>query len=536
MFNFLKEAGAQFQNFLQNLSAGKRVGLLLITGLVMAGFIVMILWSQSYDYQVLYGNLAQGDASSIVSRLKEEKVPYRITGGGKSILVPREKVYETRLQLASEGLPQGGGAGYELFDKNNFGLTEFVQKLNHQRALQGELSRTINQLSEIDKSRVHLVMPEDSLFTEDKKEATASVFLKVLPGRGLRREQVEGIVHLIASSVIGLQSQNITVVDQNGNILFGGEDNSYIGRVSNSQLEYQDSLEKRLENRVQSILERVAGKGRVLARVSTELDFNQVEKTEEKYDPEGQVVRSQNSIQEKSKGGNSVPAGVPGVMSNVPQGQNKNQPGMSSSNNFQKTNETVNYEINKVTQRTIATVGKIKRLSVAVMVDGNRKVVKGVEQYTPRTRQELKKYESIVKNAIGFDAERKDEVVVENIPFEKIDFADSRLKILEKAEWRHFYVSGIRYAVSAMLILLGILFIVRPIMKGLATGIKAGGSVQQLPRTVQELEAELDESANPEIETAQRKKIAARDKVAGLAKEEPAYVAELVRSWLNERK
>ncbi len=366
--DFLKQFSEQIQTFLRNLSVGKRVFLLIFSGIFMAGFIVMILWSQGINYQLLYANLSQDDAASIVSKLKEMKVDYRISAGGNSIMVSSDKVYETRLQLASEGLPQGGGAGYELFDKNNFGVTEFVQKLNHQRALQGELSRTINQLAEVDKSRVHLVIPEKTLFTEDQEEASASVFLKLNSGRKLRKEQIQGIVHLIASSVIGLQPEQITVVDLHGNILSGGGDSSFIGQLSNSQLEFQDNFEKRLENRVETILEKVIGKERVIARVSAGLDFNQIEKTEERYDPESQVVRSQNSVQEKSTGKALVPGGVPGVMSNLP-GQEKENLNMGNTSDFQKTNETINYEINKITQRVVEPVRKRKRIYVAGMID-----------------------------------------------------------------------------------------------------------------------------------------------------------------------
>jgi flagellar M-ring protein FliF len=531
MFNFIKEFSAQFQNFLRSLSIGKRISLLILTGGTIAGFIVMILWTQSFDYQLLYANLTQDDAASIVMKLKDQKVPYKISGDGNSIMIPKDKVYEIRLQLASEGLPQGGGAGYELFDKNNFGMTEFVQKLNYQRALQGELSRTINQLSEIDKSRVHLVIPEESLFVEDQKEATASVFLKLHPGRELKKDQIAGIVHLVASSVIGLKSQNVTLVDQNGNILSGGEEKNYISRMSNSQLEYQDNLERRLESRIQTLLERVVGKGGVIARVSASLDFRQFETTEEKYDPESQVVRSQNSVQEKSQGKGLMPTGQPGVASNIP-GANE-QPKMGNSSEFQKTNETVNYEINKITQRTVAPVGKIKRLTVAVMVDGKKQEGKGGEKYIPRTPQEMKKYENIVKNAIGFSQERNDRVTVENIPFEKIGIGEEELKLMDKAEKQRFIMTVVKYAVSGILILFGFLFILRPIIRGLTEGIRRE-HVPALPRTVGELEAEMQSEEEMEDAREEKKKAVPREKMIGLVKENPAYTAELVRAWLGE--
>jgi len=526
MFNFLKQLNIQFQTFLRGLSIGKRMFLLFLLGTVMIGSIVMIVLSQNANYQLLYANLTQEDASSIMLKLKEQKVPYRISGDGNSIMIPANYVYETRLQLASEGLPQGGGIGYELFDKNTFGLTEFVQKLNYQRALQGELSRTINQIAEVDKSRVHLVMPEKTLFIEDQEEATASVLVKLHPGRKLKKEQIQGIVHLVASSVMGLKPQNITVVDQYGNILLGGE-SSFLGQLSNSQLEYQNNLERRLENRVQTILEKVVGKGRVIARVSTSLDFSQVEKTEERYDPESQVVRSQNSTEEKSSGKGPVPAGVPGVVSNLP-GQQSQSFEQGTRSDFKKTNETINYEINKITERIVEPVVNVNRLSVAVLVDGKRELVDGKEEYLARTKEEIEKYENIVKSAIGYNEKRKDQVVVENIAFEKINLGEKD-GLIEKVEQRRFYMSAIKYAGSALLVLLGFLFIIRPIMNSLATGMQKG-PISQFPKTVGELEAEIEGTEK------ERKEVAIRNKVVNVVKENPKQAADLVRTWLDERK
>ncbi len=526
MFNFLKQFNLQFQTFLGGLSVGKRMFLLFLLGTVMIGFIVMIVWSQNSNYQLLYANLSQDDAASIMLKLKELKVPYRISGDGNSIMIPENMIYETRLQLANEGLPQGGGIGYELFDKSTFGLTEFVQKLNYQRALQGELSRTINQIAEVDKSRVHLVMPEKTLFIEDQEDATASVLLKLHPGRKLKKEQIQGIVHLVASGVIGLKPHNITVVDQYGNILLGGE-SSFLGQISNSQLEYQNNLERRLENRVQTILEKVVGKGGVIARVSASLDFSQIEKTEERYDPESQVVRSQSSTQEKSSGKGAVPAGVPGVASNLP-GQQSQSFEQGASSDFKKTNETINYEINKITERIVEPVVNVNKLSVAVLVDGKRELINGKEEYLARTNEEIEKYENIVKSAIGYNEKRKDQVVIENIAFEKISLGEED-GLIDKVEQRRFYISAIKYAGSALLILLGFLFIIRPIMNSLATGIQKG-SIHQLPKTVGELEAEIEGTEK------EREGVTIRNKVVNGVKENPKQAADLVRTWLDEKK
>jgi len=272
--------------------------------------IALVAWSNRPDYRVLYSNLSEGDAAAVVSKLKEMKIPYRLEGAGHSILIPAGQVYETRLQLATSGLPQGGGIGFEIFDRTNIGMTDFVQHLNYQRALQGELSRTINQFSEVETSRVHLSLPRKSLFVEDQKEARASVILKLKQGRSLGRSQVQGIVHLVASSAEGLNPTNITVVDTQGHLLSEPGDSDPMARLGQSQWEFKTNLEKTLEKRVQTMLEKAVGENRVIVRVSADLDFKQIEETEETFDPETPAVRSEQRSEEKTKGGYPEPSGI----------------------------------------------------------------------------------------------------------------------------------------------------------------------------------------------------------------------------------
>ena len=262
---------------------------------LMAGIMV---WSQQVDYQVLYSTITQEDAGQVIAKLKEMKIPYKVEGN--VIYVPSARVYELRLELAAQGIPQGGGVGYEIFDKTQIGVTEFVQRLNYVRAIQGELTRTIRQLSEVDQARVHIAIPEKTIFTEKEERPTASVVLKLKAGRVLNQGQVGGIVHLVSSSVEGMQPGNVTVIDNMGNLLSKAGEGEIIADAKH--LEYQKSVDKEYENRLQSMLEGIIGRGKAIVRVATKIDFSQVEKTEEKFDPDTIAVRSEQRSQEKSTG------------------------------------------------------------------------------------------------------------------------------------------------------------------------------------------------------------------------------------------
>jgi flagellar M-ring protein FliF len=257
----------------------KALPIALVVLVALAGFGGLIFWNTTPDYQVLFSNLSPEDAGEMANKLKEKKVPYQVTGGGTTLLVPREQVYDLRLTLAADGLPKGGGVGFEVFDRTNFGVTDFVQKLNYQRALQGELSRTIKQIREIDQVRVHIVTPKESLFTEEQKKATASVLIKTRSGMTLGAAQVDGIVRLVASSVEGLEPGNISVVDTSGKVLSKRAEAGLVGQLTNSQLDHQRNIEEGIKRKVQGMLEEVLGMSRAIARVSAEIDYQEVETT-----------------------------------------------------------------------------------------------------------------------------------------------------------------------------------------------------------------------------------------------------------------
>jgi flagellar M-ring protein FliF len=380
---------------------------LAIVGAVLAAIgivVAVIASSSSQPMQVLFSDLDPKDAAAIVEKLKEQNIPYELSDGGTTVRVPASQVYELRLALAREGLPAGSTVGYEIFDRTNLGMSDFVQKLNHKRALEGELQKTIASFDEVQKVRVMIVLPEKALFEKDQKKPTASVLLHLKSGRSLSKLNIEGIQNLVASSVEGLSPADVTVVDQHGQILSQApRETSTLAGLTATQYEQQQKVESYLTSRLQSLLDGVLGPGNSVVRVSAELDFTQREQTRENYDPDGQVVRSEERIAEARRSQDSL-----------------DYPAVNSESNATKVR--TNYEISRTVERIVGGVGTIKRISASVLVNGITKVVdqdgKKIVQYTPRSQEELQKLTQIVRNAIGYDPERNDQVSVVNLPFD----------------------------------------------------------------------------------------------------------------------
>ncbi|MFY9270884.1 MAG: flagellar basal-body MS-ring/collar protein FliF [Candidatus Manganitrophaceae bacterium] len=520
----------QMNRQITTLPIGRKIALLLLLAGTVAGGMVLWLWIQKPDLQVLYSNLSSDDAASVVAKLKEGHVPYTLSADGSAILIPAEQVHEWRLQLAGQGLPQGGGVGFEIFDRNSFGTTEFVQKLNYRRAIQGELGRTIGQLAEVHKARVHLAIPERSLFSERQEPARASVALTLKSGKRLSEGQIQGIVHLVSSSVEGLSPQAITVIDQHGQILSKTTDGPSATGLTSTQLDYQKNLEKETEGKIQSMLERVVGSEKAVVRVTSLLDFRRVELTEEKFDPDTQVVRSEQRAQEQANGtsANSGPSGIPGVRSNTPPGNQAASPtGTTASNNSQKKNEVINYEISKTVSRIVEPVGAIKKLSVAVLVDGTYEPAQGEtgRKYLPRSEEEMKKLEELVKKAMGYSAERQDQVEVVNIPFETGPVSEGETPenpslVQTWTQW----LPLARLAAGPLLAVIIFFLVVRPILKALlaptAPPVLASSSTSNMA---------FPENAEPRrIETSKD------DQTLKLAKENPQVATQVIKKWIKE--
>lgn len=511
-----------FSEFISKLSAGfaslapaRKVSLLVAAVVTLAGIGLLVYWTGQVEYRVLFSNLSGEDAGNIVSKLQEKKVPYKLSSTGDAISVPAEKVAELRLEMATAGLPQGGGVGFEIFDNKTLGSTEFEQQLNYRRALQGELSRTINSLEEIQMSRVHLALPKESLFLERQKKATASVTVKLKQGKTLRSSQVEGIVHLVASSVEGISPEDVIIVDSRGNILSTAQTDSKLAKMTNAQVDYQRSQERDMGARIQSLLENVVGKGKAVVRVSATMDFRITEKTEENYDPESPVVRSVKRQTEKTA--------LPTTGKAISDGPGR-----------EKLDETINYEINRVVNKTVMPVGEIQKISVAVLIDGiYGKNEKGAEIYQPRPKKDIDTLEELVRKSAGINAARGDQVVVTEMPFSKVD---AEQEPSAKPSWQEkiaVFYPLIKYFTGFIAVLAILLFLVRPWVKGImAKDIsRSMEAVQQLPMAATRAAGGIGVYSSPEAQDT--KMLTDRDVARQLAGADSKKFAEILRTWLK---
>ena len=532
----MRQILSQLNAAFSNLSLGKKITLMTLILGSLAAFFFLMNWSGKSEFQPLYVQLDPEDGSAILSKLREQKIDYRIASNGSTVLIPEEHIYETRMQLAAEGLPRGSAVGFEIFDNTKLGMTAFAQNVNYQRALQGELSRTINQISEIESSRVHIVMTEKSLFVEDEEPATASVVLKLRSGKWLNQNQVDGILYLVSSSVARLSPENVTIVDGKGKLLAGVKDPSSFGSLSSDQLDHQDRVEKALENRVRTMLELALGENKAIVRLSGSFDFKKQERTEEHYLPDNKVVRSEQELKETSVDPGTTPQGIPGIRSNLPGDSAAIEQSTFNDSNraFEKNDRTVNYEIGKVISHIKEPVGEMTRVSVAVLVDGTYKRIEkaGGEiewQYVARTAEEMKKFDSIVKRAVNFDKARGDQVDIVNIPFETAKLAAKDTEVVVEEGWLDLlkkYQPYLKYGFLSFFLFLSFMFFVKPLVRWLTE--YSFGDMQmfkQLPKTVGELEGEYNPEANQLIFRDQASDLITSDKDASLG---------VMRDWIKE--
>jgi flagellar M-ring protein FliF len=536
MAKSMADFGTQVRAVFKTMSAGKMISLTVLVVATIWGLVALVSWSGKPEFMPLYSQLSAGDAGEVVGHLREQKIPYKLSHDGSTIQIPREKIYEIRLDLAAQGLPRGGGVGFEVFDNTKLGVTEFVQNINYQRALQGELSRTINGLAEVESSRVHIVIPPRSVFIEEEEPATASVILKIRQGRWINAEQVRGIVHLVSSSVPRLSPQHITVVDENGKMLAGAGDEQTASKISSDHLEFQKHKEHLMEQGLVSMLEQVLGRDKAIVRVSCDLDFIQQESTEELYLPENQVVRSEQSTDEASSNPKGGAMGVPGMATNISKDKGNESQGVDR-NSYKKQDSTRNYEIGKKTSRKILPVGNLQRLSVAVIVDGKYETItkgKGQKQrtetrYVARTDEEMATLASIVKRAVNFNEARGDMVEVANIPFNTDKLAEMpEVKGVDSfLDGLKAYGSYIKYFMGGLFVLLTFTYVIRPLIRWLTdTSWEDVELLEHLPKTIAEIERQYMNS-----EQAQSPLVG---QAAQLIQSNQADSTQLVQQWLKE--
>ena len=463
-----------------------------------SALIVLILWANRTEYDLLFANLSSEAASSIVSDLRESQIPYRIEDGGKSIYVPKESVAELRLKYAQAGYLKDSITGYELFENNKMGMTTFMQRLNMKRALEGELMRTINQFDEVQSSRVHLVIPEDRLFEENKK-GSASVVLNLKPGASLNNMQLRGIASLVANSVEGIEPENVVVMDSRGDVLLEGKKEDNLLTNVSGQYQMQQALEKALQEKVKSIVAGVVGPENAVVKVTAELDFDQIERTREEYDPESKVLLSQEEYIESSNDQ------------------------VDSLNNYTVRKVTSNYELSKTIERYVSNSGNIKRLAVAVLVNG--KYEKQTDEngnvqmvYQPRSEEELNQIAALVKSAVGFNEDRGDVVEVQNMQLVNHQPEVEEPKLIDQIGF-DFWQQLITYALIALGLLLAFVLL-RNLLKTSINNLIIPGP-DGTPALTNGQNDEKQQLSAPE--NAQKESLAVTGQVAG---EEPLALPE----------
>lgn len=414
---------------------GNKLFLLAGMAAVAAVMVVFWLWSQQPDYRVLFSNYADKDGGAIVAALEKMNVPYKFSDSGVAILVPAALVHQARLKLAAEGLPKGGNIGFELLEKQKFGVSQFIEQVNFQRALEGELERSIQSIDAIEVARIHLAIPKSSVFVRDQQKPTASVLLNLRPGRSMDARQVSAVVHLVASSVPDLPAANVTVVDQNGNLLSDTSKKMGANNLDPTQIKYIENIQQGIVKRIESIITPIVGASNVRAEASAEIDFSSLEQAAEIYKPnqkpEDVAIRSMQSNESQSNNG-GIASGVPGALSNQPPANatapitapNANTGGVATAEaipvNTQK-NMTTNYEVDKTVRYIQQSMGGIKRLNVAVVVNNVQVVDKnGKVTYRPLTDAEKTQINDLAMQAMGFSKERGDSLTVVNSSFASV--------------------------------------------------------------------------------------------------------------------
>lgn len=539
------------------LRANPKIPLLIAASAAIAIVVALLLWVKSPDYRVLYSNINDRDGGAIVTQLTQMNIPYRFAENGAALLIPAEKVHETRLRLAQLGLPKGGAVGFELLDQEKFGISQFSEQINYQRALEGELSRTIESLGPVQNARVHLALPKPSLFVREQKSPSASVTLTLQPGRALDDGQINAIVYMISSSVAGLPPGNVTVVDQSGRLLTQSDG---AGRDLNAaQLKYANEVESRYQRRIEAILAPMVGSANVRAQVTAQIDFATREQTDEEYQPNQQpnkaAVRSKQMSQSDQIGGPQV-GGVPGALSNQPStpatapietakpaaaGNNTNTANTAAASTAPSStgpqnsrhDETTNYEVDRTIRHTQQKAGTVQRLSVAVVVNysGTDKSGKPL----PMSKEQLAQIESLVRESMGFSSARGDTLNVVNAPFTDNDVTGAELPFWQSQAFIDRLFDAGRYLLVLLVAWLLWRKLVRPQLQNRQAVQKAALAAANAPMAKP---ADSTKPSNEEL--AQHRKSQQRvsaevqsQRIRDLADKDPRVVALVIRQWMS---
>lgn len=505
------------------------------------------MWSQQPDYRVLFSNYNDRDGGAIVAALQQMNVPYKFAEGGGAILVPADQVHDARLKLASQGLPKGGNVGFELMENQKIGVSQFLEQVNFQRALEGELARSIESVAAVQAARVHLALPKASVFVRDQQKPTASVLLNLYPGRALDRQQVSAIVHLVASSVPELPTKNVTIVDQNGNLLSDTTNAAAVNGLDPSQLKYIQALQQGIVKRIESIITPIVGASNVRAEATVDVDFSRSEQAAETYKPnqtpEASAIRSQQTSESRNAR-NANPSGVPGALSNQPPApatapitaapSNSAAPVATSTGGNTSKDTTINYEVDKTIRYVQQPMGGLKRLSVAVVVNYKKTIDKSGKVGTrPLTAAEKTQITDLVKEAMGYNQQRGDTLNVVNSPFAGVEQEIvPELPLWKQPDTIQFAKDLGKYLLAALVLLYLFFRVLKPMLRKLTDNI--GVAVLPPPGGADDAvhlssSGELAELTNSGIRGYQQNLDMAKE----LAKQDPKVVASVVKTWVS---
>lgn len=495
---------------------------------------------------LLYSDLSLEDSNQIVAKLESQNVPYELRGNGGQIFVPRDQVLRLRMSMAEEGLPTGGAVGYEIFDRSeSFGSSNFVNNINRLRALEGELARTIREMAQVRAARVHLVIPERQLFARDRQEPSASIVLRTHGGIRLSKSQVLAIQHLAAAAVPGLKPSHISVIDDRGNLLArGAGDEQDDGSSLVDSDEARRAFEGRMSRTIEELVERSVGIGKVRAQVSAEMDFDRITTNEEIFDPDGQVVRSTQLVEEEAEGSDSEENQPVSIQTDLPRDPNEAAANgaQKSANRSTRNEETVNYEISKTVRSHVRESGIVRKLSVAVLVDGTVETADdGASTYSPRSEEEMKQITTLVRSAIGFNAERGDVVEVINMQFAQAETtldADDEGAGLDLNKNDFMRIAEI--AVLGILGVLVLLLVVRPVISRLFEPPPAqpqqmvGKSASAAQISAPEPVVEEEDSMIDMQQVEGRVKASTIKKIGELVEKHPDETVSIMRNWMYD--
>ncbi len=553
MNNYLQQSIQTFLDFFRSLDMSRRLSLIALSTLLIAIVAGILIWSTKTDFKVIYTDLTKEDSATIARMLEEGKINYQIRDEGKTILVPEDYVDIWRLEIAKRGVNFNGTVGYEVFDKQSFGTTSFVQKINKQRALEGELVKTIMHIKGVTRARVHLSIPESSPFVSERKPPSASVVLDVDRGVTMTSEEIKGIQSLVSSSVDGMRNHHVVVIDARGKKL-SENDGDQMSTETANRMALENKLNTQYEKKVEEILSRVIGEGRVIAKVAVKMDFTEKVETQTAYDAENTAILSEVRNEQKMVGVRPSPQGIPGARSNLP-GENP-QPGVPETrNDVDKSLVTKNMAVPTIVTKSKKPTADVMSISVAVMVDGKKVPVLSkdgeptlnddgipVTKYQAWTEQELGNFQQIVSSALGINANRGDKIVIKNMEFAKEDLTEMEA-IMRARENRELLKNLTKYLMIGIIISLFFFMVVRPFIQWLTENTVE--SIEDfLPKTIEELERiqanqklpgledvlpSIEDKLNPEkIEGNML-----REKIISLVEANPGKAAQVVHEMIH---